>query len=181
MTAPSTDRSTMDTTAATSAVEPDAGTYNAFVAGLDLARIELIKISGERMAASAAAQIRFDLTAGYSQDENGINYRYNAAAYITDDDGIELGHASASIVITFRTAASAEAICIERFGGTSGAFMAHPYLREAIASTAQRLGFPGVLLPMITSQPDEPVASVKDADEIAGADANAQVVTTSED
>jgi preprotein translocase subunit SecB len=37
--------------------------------------------------------------------------------------------------------------------------MAHPYLREAIASTALRIGFPGVLLPLIKHQPD-----VADAD-----------------
>jgi hypothetical protein len=167
-------------TATPPAAELDAGAYNAFVAGLELARIDLIKIGGERASTSAAAQIRFDLTAGYSQDENGINYRYDATAYITDDEGIELGQASASIVITFRTTSSAEVACIEQFGATSGAFMAHPYLREAIASTAQRLGFPGVLLPMIKSQPDKPVASVRDADEISGAGASAEGVATTE-
>jgi hypothetical protein len=170
----------MDITAMTSAVEPDAAAYNAFVAGLELAGIELVKIGGERIAAGVSSQVRFDLTAGYLQDENGINYRYDASACITDEVGADLGRASASVVIAFRTAVSAEVICIERFGGISGAFIAHPYLREAIASTAQRLGFPGVLLPMITSQPDEPVASVKDAAENAVADAHPQVVTTSE-
>lgn len=170
----------MDITALTSAVEPDATAYNAFVAGLELAGIELIKISGERIATGVSSQVRFDLTAGYLQDENGINYRYDAAAHITDETGADLGRASASIVIAFRAAASAEAICIERFGGTSAAFIAHPYLREAIASTTQRLGFPGVLLPMITSQPDEPVASAEDAAEILGADARSQMGTTSD-
>jgi hypothetical protein len=174
MTAPSTDGSMTGMAAPASALEPDAAAHNAFVAGLELTGIELVKIGGERGATGAATQTRFDLTAGYLQDEHAIYCRYDAVAHITNEDGTDVGHASASVVIAARVAAGAEAACIERFGGTSGAFMAHPYLREAIASTAQRLGFPGVLLPMIKSQPDGPA-------EATGSGPHAQALATSED
>jgi hypothetical protein len=78
-----------------------------------------------------------------------IYYRYEVAAYFTDDNLADLGNAAASIQITARTEMTVSEECIEQFGGTSGALIAHPYLREAIASTAQRIGFPGVVLPMI--------------------------------
>lgn len=174
MTAPPTDGSMTDIAAPASALEPDAAAYNTFVASLELTGIELVKIGGERGATGVATQTRFDLTAGYMQDENAIHYRYDAVAHITNEDGTDFGHAAASVVVTARVAVAAEAACIERFGGTSGAFMAHPYLREAIASTAQRLGFPGVLLPMIKSQPDGPA-------EVTGSGSHAEALATSED
>jgi|ERR1022692_65420 hypothetical protein len=180
MTAPSTDGSMMDIATAASAEvhEPDAATYNAFVEGLELTEIELVKVDGERVAAGVATQTRFDLTAGYLQDGTAICYRYDVIAHLTNDPGTELGHAAVTVVLTTRSTAVAEAACIERFGGTSGALIVHPYLREAIASIAQRLGFPGVLLPMIKHQPDEPAVSLKEAVEVPNADTDAQVDTT---
>jgi hypothetical protein len=134
----------------------DSATYNAFVADLELAGIDLVKIHGERTAAGVATQTRFDLMAIYMQDEGVIHYRYEVAAHFVDGHDIVLGNATASIQITVRTDHAASQASIEQFGGTSGALMAHPYLREAIASTAQRIGFPGVLLPVIKHQPTQP-------------------------
>jgi hypothetical protein len=143
------------------ATKPDAGaaeldpvTYRAFVADLELASIELVKVHGERTADGVAVQTRFDRTAGYMQDGVVIHYRYDLTAHFTDDHATALGSAAASVLITARATTAASAACIEQFGGTSGALVAHPYLREAIASTAQRIGFPGVLLPMIKYQPN---------------------------
>lgn len=165
----------MDSTTAASAMEPDADAYNAFVDGLELAGIDLVEISGERGAAGIAAETRFDLSASYLQEENTIHYRYDVVAHITDEDGSDLGRATASVLVTARVAATAESVCIERFGSTSGAFIAYPYLREAIASTSQRLGFPYVLLPMIKSQPDGSAGSVNNAPELLTADTDAQI------
>ena len=134
----------------------DVATYNAFVASLQLAGIELVKIHGERTAPGTAAQTRFDLAAGYMQDSGSLQYRYDVTAYFLDETGTPLGNASASALLVAHNVIGTEATCIEHFGATSGALMAHPYLREVIASTAQRIGFPGVLLPTIKYQPDQP-------------------------
>ena len=136
--------------------EPNSATYNAFVADLEFAAAELVKIHGERTAAGIATQIRFELAASYMQDEAAIHYRYDVTAHFIDEHDTALGNATASIQLIVRTTVAVSAALIEQFGGTSGAFMAHPYLREAIASTAQRIGFPGVLLPMIKHQSAEP-------------------------
>jgi len=136
------------------AADLELATYSAFVAGLELAGIELVKVHGERTAAGAAAQTRFDMTAGYMQDGTVIHYRYDLTAHFADDHGTVLGSAAASVLITARATTAADTASIEQFGGTSGALVAHPYLREAIASTALRIGFPGVLLPLIKHQPD---------------------------
>lgn len=135
---------------------PDAATYTAFLAALQLTGIELVKIHGERTAPGTASQSRFDLTAGYMQDSGAIHYRYDVTAYFLNDAGASLGNASASVLLITSAAAAQDMACVEHFGASSGALMAHPYLREAIASTAQRIGFPGVLLPMIKYQPDRP-------------------------
>jgi hypothetical protein len=144
------------TTPSSEATELNSENYNAFVADFELVGIELVKIHGERTSAGVTAQTRFDITAGYIQDEAIIHYRYEVAAYFVDDQDVALGSASASIQITIHTDIPVNPACIEQFGGTSGALMAHPYLREAIASTAQRIGFQGVLLPAIKHQPAEP-------------------------
>ena len=135
--------------------EPDSSTYNSFVAGLRLMGIELIKVHGERTASGAASQTRFDLAVGYMFADDAIQYRYDIATYFLDDDGNDLGNASASVLLVTANAPTTDVACIEHFGATSGALMVHPYLREVTASTAQRIGFPGVLLPMIKHQPEE--------------------------
>lgn len=138
--------------------EPDTSAYNSFVAALHLTGIELIKVHGERMASGAASQTRFDLTVGYMLSDGAIQYRYDLAAHFLDDAGIVMGNASASVLLVASNAPTTDVACVEHFGATSGALMVHPYLREVIASTAQRIGFPGVLLPMIKHQPKGPGA-----------------------
>jgi hypothetical protein len=139
--------------ASTSAAEIDPATYNAFVTDLELVGMELVKVHGERMAAGTPAQAMFNVTLGYTQSDDLIHYRYDLAAHLTDDQGVMLGSAEASVLLTARTTGAVDPKYVEHFGGTSGALMTHPYLREAIASTAQRIGFPGVLLPMIKHHP----------------------------
>jgi len=130
----------------------DPSVYNAFVDDLEIGGIELVKIHGERMAPGAATQTRFNLTASYMQEGPLIHYRYEVTAHFVDGHAAVLGNASASIQVAVRTEIAVNTACIEQFGGTSGALMAHPYLREAVASTAQRIGFHGVLLPAIKHQ-----------------------------
>lgn len=152
---PTNDNDALQMTAAVEAT-PDPAAYSAFVAALQLSGIEVVKIHGERTAPGTASQSRFDLTAGYMQDNGTIHYRYEVTARFLNDAGTALGNASASVLLVTSADAAQDVACIEHFGSSSGALMAHPYLREAIASTAQRIGFPGILLPMIKYQPDEP-------------------------
>lgn len=133
--------------------EPDVEVYNSFVAVLQLTGIEVVKVQGERIAPGTAAQTRFDLTAGYMVNEDALQYRFDVTAHFLDDSGTTVGNSFVSVILAARCAPATDVACIERFGATSAALMVHPYLREAIASTAQRIGFPGVLLPMIKYHP----------------------------
>ena len=140
--------------ASTEVANLDLASYNAFVEGLDLVGVEVIRLHAERTSAGMAERTSFELNASYRQDAALIHYRYDISALIADGEGISLGSAAASVVLTARASGTADAASIEQFGATSGALIAYPYLREAIASTAQHTGFPGVLLPMIKRQPD---------------------------
>jgi hypothetical protein len=89
-------------------------------------------------------------------NEDTIQYRFDVTAHFLDDSGATVGNSSASVILAARGAPTTDVACIEYFGATSAALMVHPYLREAIGSTAQRIGFPGVLLPMIKYHPGAP-------------------------
>jgi hypothetical protein len=137
----------------------DSETYNSFVEGLELASVEIVKLHAERTNVGKASETAFDLTASYMQDGVAVHYRYDLTACLTDGDGNSLGNIAASALVVTRAADAADPACIEQFGATSGILIAHPYLREAVASSAQRIGFPGVLPPMIKSQPADPTVA----------------------
>jgi hypothetical protein len=131
------------------AVKVDSASYNAFVADLELENIELVKVQCERTQVGVPVETRFDLSADYMQQGMNIHYRYELTAYFIDQHNALLGNALAALLITTRSETVGDPAHVEHFGGTLGALIAQPYLREAIASMAQRIGFPGVLLPMI--------------------------------
>jgi hypothetical protein len=143
-----TDPTTADATEALT-----AQTYNGFIADLQLLGIDVVRISGERRRSGHAAQTRFDLAAAWQPDDETIQWRYDVTAHLTDPDDADYGSVEASVIIAGRARTAPDPACAEQFGRTSGAMMAHPYLREAIATTALRLGFTGVLLPLVTQQP----------------------------
>lgn len=130
-------------------LEPSPEAYNTFVAGLTLVAVDVVKITAERRRSGHAPVTRYALAAGWHAENAMILWRYDITAKLTDEEDTDFGTAEASVVIAAQCTGDVDPVCAERFGGTSGAFMAHPYLREAIASTAQRLGFGGVLLPML--------------------------------
>lgn len=103
--------------------------------------------------AAKLPRTRFNLDAGYQVEGNSIHYRFDATGQLTDEANADHGSVNASVVVTVTTPTVPDAACIERFGNHSATFLAHPYLREALASTAQRLGFPGVLLPILCRKP----------------------------
>jgi hypothetical protein len=119
--------------------------HDSFVADFGSAAIELVEVYGERTADGVAAQSRFGLTAEYMRHDADIHYRYNLTAYFTDDFGTIIGRASVSVLVIIRMADGTDAAYIANFGATSAALIARPHLREAISSTAERIGFPGIL------------------------------------
>lgn len=134
----------------------DRGVYEQFVASLSLATVDLVAIGGERQAAGEASHTRYDLSARYQVDAGAIHYRFDVEGHLGDDDATELGEVRASVIVTITIEATPDEGCVELFGHTSALMIAYPYLREALASTAQRLGFSGILLPLRKYTPDTP-------------------------
>ena len=138
--------------------QPASHRYTTWLAGLNLSAIEIVRLNAERRLSGVAPATRYELGVGWTVDSGQIFWRYDVQAYLTDDEGSDYGHVQVSLLVCGkRRDEDFDAGCIEQFGANSGSSMAHPFLREAVASTALRLGFPGVTLPMITAQPDDPV------------------------
>jgi hypothetical protein len=159
--------SDVETTATVSPAGCDPETYNDFIRSLALLGVDVVKVSGERRAAGESSQTAFDLEVAYQLEDQMVRYWFQAKGRLTDEEKTNYGEIAASVVVTLRSTQTPSPACIERFGATSAAMIAHPYLREAIATTAQRLGFLGVLLPLLTQHPDSETATIQDADRIA--------------
>lgn len=133
-----------------------ADQYSAWLAGLELGSIEVVRLQAERRLSGVAPISRYELAAGWTVEENQIFWRYDLTAHLTDDANSDYGDVQTSVLLrAVHSEPEADPACIERFGATSGTMITHPYLREVVATTALRLGFPGVMLPMITARPDE--------------------------
>lgn len=142
--------------------EPDPAAYNAFLGSANLVGINVVAISGERRASGDAPMTEVDLHAAFQCEEPYIHYRFDVVANLTDEDGTDFGSVNASVIVTLSVPELPSRECVEMFGATSATMMAHPYLREVVASTAQRLGFPNVLLPMILQNPKDNETSAPD-------------------
>lgn len=140
------------------AEQPDPQQYNAWLAGLDLGAIEIVRLHAERRLSGVAPSTRYELSAGWTAESGQIFWRYDVQAHLTDDEGGDFGDVQASVLLRAEHRdENFDSGCIEQFGATSGTMLAHPFLREAVATTALRLGFPGVMLPMIIALPNETV------------------------
>jgi hypothetical protein len=132
---------------------PSAEAYSAFVQALTLESIDVVKLNAERRAPGDASHTRFELSAAWQRAEDRMLWRYEVVAHLTDPDENDYGTVEAAVIVSARSDVEPDLAALQQFGMTSGSFMAHPYLREVIASTALRLGFSGVLLPVLTQQP----------------------------
>lgn len=119
---------------------------------LELAGIETVKVQGERTAPGGACHSSFGLTAGYKQDGTLIHYRFEVTAHFIGEDDAALGNAAATVLVTIRANEPVDEASVERFGETSAARIAYPFLSESIASIAQRIGFTGVVLPAMGTE-----------------------------
>lgn len=130
--------------------DPDPVEYNAFVEQANLAQIEVVRIIAERVSAGESRETNFETRIGFIVDEGTLHWRYDCVATIVDGEGMTLGVVEAAVVVTTEypdEPPSPEVMVM--FGNNPAALMAHPYLRETIATAAQRIGLPNVLLPMI--------------------------------
>lgn len=128
---------------------PDAETYNAFVESAELAGVDIVSVSGERRLPGEPPLVRFDLTAGYQVEGGTIRYRFDGVANLSDSEGQDYGEVRAAVVVSVNVEPDPDPACVQMFGAMTTTMTAHPYLREALATTAARIGFPGVLLPFL--------------------------------
>lgn len=134
----------------------DPAVYNAYVAQVRLDNVEVVRLLGERLAdGPVEGDPEIEITAQYQRRGSGevVVYRYDATCRLPGTDGTEVGRVHALVHVHTVSGEPGPDWVVERFGRTSGAFVAHPYVREAIGTTAHRVGFPGVVLPMIKALP----------------------------
>lgn len=129
-----------------------AETYNAWLSGVTLGAIEVVRVHAERRRGGVAPQTEYGLGVGWTSEGGRIFWRYDVTAHLTDDASTDFGEVQVSVVLSVEhERADVDPDCVELFGTTSGALMTHPYLREAVATSALRVGFPGVMMPMMTT------------------------------
>ena len=131
---------------------PDPAGYSSFIASVSLASVDVVAVDGERRSAGQPSHTRFDLEAGYRLEDGVVRYRFSVTGHLTDEEEEDYGHVGASVVVTVNAPKSPDPACVDLFGSTSATMIAQPYLRETIATTAQRIGFAGILLPMLIQQ-----------------------------
>lgn len=144
--------------------EPDPEQYNAWVAGLAIEEVQLVKLAGERKVAGEPASLGFGFTGGFANDAVHLRIRYEVSAGVLAEDGTVLTDIEASVVVVLTMSERGTPECYNRFAGSNGALMAHPYLREVVQATAARLGHPGVIVPMATAIPLLPASSAEIAE-----------------
>lgn len=132
---------------------PDRDAYNSFVSNVSLGSILLDHVAAVRTSGGDAARTTFELNVNYQLADEALLYRFAVHASLLAEDDTEVGTADAGVVVNIQTRTTPDDASIAYFGSTSAAMMAHPFLREAIASTAQRIGFAGVMLPLMVQNP----------------------------
>jgi hypothetical protein len=142
------------------------------VASLEIQEAQLVKLSAERLQVGLPVGTHFEQHAGYARpDATTIHYRYDLVAHVVSETGIELGRVEAAVVLAVATLADADPPSVEMFGATSGAVIVHPFLREVLASPAQRIGYPGIMLPLLAAHPGQSASgAAPPADDIANSD-----------
>jgi preprotein translocase subunit SecB len=134
----------------------DPTVYNAYIAGLAVRDVEVVRVYAERHATVEPSEVKFDTALGYARQEGAVNYRYDVTARLVDAEGSDVARVEVAAVLVTESTSPSDEATVAQFAGTSGAMIAFPFLREAIATTAQRIGYPGVLMPIIRTNPDAP-------------------------
>lgn len=123
---------------------------NSLVDAMKVVHIEVVSFSGQRVRPGPAPNSTFQVTIGAGMRDERLVYRFDVAATLNGKDGKEVGKVDVALAATFEMPPEFEpqAWLIERLGGTA-VHIAFPHLRENIQSLAARLGYLGVLMPVL--------------------------------
>lgn len=128
--------------------------YNQFVGQVEIAGIDTVVLHAERHRAGTSPVTQFSTGAGWLHEGPHAAYRFDVQAVPLGDDEQPVATIKVSLVVNLdHVPEDSSPQVLERFGANAVTMMAFPFLREAVATMAQRLNLPGVILPMIQQQP----------------------------
>lgn len=126
--------------------------YLAFVAGVEVQWIEVVLLHAEKRSVNASNDFEVQIGGGNALAEDHFLSRFEAKASVTDADGDDAAQLQVALIIKFSSETVPDEELVERFSRSTGVMMATPYLRENLASLAQRTNVEGVLLPLVRLQ-----------------------------
>jgi len=144
------------TTAAPADADPQA--YNAFVANASLEEIIWHRLHAERTSGEAVSNFDLEVQPEFGRDADhpsSVIYRYAVGVTLKSADESPVGRVEVTLALRFEVKERPEDPVLNLFGGTSGLFMAFPYLRESVQSLADRIGIPGLIIQPLIQSPGE--------------------------
>ncbi|GAA0696359.1 hypothetical protein GCM10009536_31060 [Streptomyces thermocarboxydus] len=125
--------------------------YEEFSRRVVLEQVLTESCEAERLAAetSAGAELRLEL--GLAPNPESIFYRLKAQATLKSKEGKDVGRVEVSVVTRYDITEGGvpdDGTLLE-FADREATVVAYPYVREGIQSLAARIGFAGVLIPML--------------------------------
>jgi hypothetical protein len=152
-----------DEAAARSEQQISSEEYNRFVEQIDIASIDTVELHGERHRGGSSPATQFATGAGWLHEGTRAAYRFDVQALPLGEDEQPIATIKVSVVVNMENVPeTCSPGVLERFGAASATPIAYPFLREAVTTLAQRLNLPGVVLPMMKLQPDEPLPPLSD-------------------
>jgi CO dehydrogenase/acetyl-CoA synthase delta subunit len=138
--------------------------YHTFVEKLELATVQYWAMHCERLKVGEAPKTTYALGVKLAIEGQRAYYRVDAYATPLDVDDQPVAQIENSVIVAFDLPKSdpPPEWALARFGSQNAVMMAYPFIREAVASMALRLGLPGIIMPMAIAPhgpeetPDEP-------------------------
>lgn len=136
---------------------PDPARYNAFVAGIQLRRIELAELSARSVPTHLPqAQLRVSQQLGVtcpSREEGRFLAEARLQLGFQTADGQELGMIACTYRLEYASATEVTDELIEEFSRRNVPVNAWPFLRETAMNLTQRFGWTGFVLPPLVLTP----------------------------
>jgi len=136
--------------------------YNAFIHGSQLLGIDTTNLHADRLRPGAAPTTSYELESNFSVVDKSLFLRFECTATLKGDDGEPVAHVRVAMVLAFSFVGPEPSVAVvQRFTENVGLMMITPNLREAIHSTALRLGYTGVTLPIMKANLDVAIEPVE--------------------
>ena len=127
----------------------------------EVVNIEVVAFSGQRFRPGAAPNTEYQLAVTVAGTEDRLQYQFDVAATLGGEDAAPVAEVKASIVMGFRLP---EGFTLEQWVpdqlSRTALHMGYPHLREAIQSLASRLGYLGVVMPVLRMGNEQPFGRV---------------------